>query len=241
MLLGSECKSFRISEIGDAKTPSLTPFFWHFKTTGKSPKKSINPAKSSYFTSLDFPSQRATFWGAQVGSWPSRGTGPGGCDVCLSVGRLRVYQGTLRFQQKLQDSKPWGNPSQQIRNLSLEHMNMTWSYPWPQFLEKGPKNHETKTSQISSPSSQLKKLGWSLQKCFEGSTWPHNHGTHNAPCQYWVLTPCPVWSAPPQKKTTTRFFRVTHLGVFFCDLFKGGWWPPFGGSKGHYYHYYHLS
>lgn len=121
------------------------------RSPGKSPKKSINLAKSSYFTSLDFPSQRATFWGAQVGSWPSRGTGPGGCDVCLSVGRLRVNQKTLRFQKNFR-----------IPSLEETHPNKSETFPlsiwtWlgatpdPNSLKRAPKTTKPKPPKFLHP------------------------------------------------------------------------------------------
>lgn len=151
MLLGSECKSFRISEIGDAKTPSLTPFFWHFKTTGKSPKKSINPAKSSYFTSLDFPSQRATFWGAQVGSWPSRGTGPGGVMYVFPWGVYAFTKGPYDF-----------NKNFRIPSLEETHPNKSETFPlsiwtWlgatpdPNSLKRAPKTTKPKPPKFLHP------------------------------------------------------------------------------------------
>ena len=139
----------------------------------------------------------------------------------------------LTISKKLQDSKPWGNPSQQIRNLSLEHMNMiSWSYPWPQFLEKGPKNHETKTSQISPPSSQLKKTGVESSKMLWGvdmTTQPRDP-QRTLPILGVDSVSCMKCSAP--KKNNHQVLPSDPFGSFFLWPFQGWLVTSIWGIKG---------
>ena len=232
MLLGSECESFRISEIGDAKTPSLTPFFsGTSRPPGKSLKKSMNLAKSSYFTSLDFPSQRATFWGAQVGSWPSRGTGPGGVMYVFPWGVYAFTKGPYDFKKT--------SGFQALRKpIPTNQKPFPWAYehdlelpltpiPW-----KGPQKPRNQNLPNFFTQLTAKKTGVESSKMLWGvdmTTQPRDP-QRTLPILGVDSVSCMKCSAP--KKNNHQVLPSDPFGSFFLWPFQGWLVTSIWGIKG---------